>query len=219
MPALLRLLSGTGLLKFYEVSSASTEPLLQMGVAPEASVTNILWHARIKQLLVGTSAGATKVLYDPAFSVKGALMSSVRVKRNTDPSDIFTAGNVGEIHNPHALPMFKEEARGKRKREKDRADPKKSKKPEMPMNGPGFQGRVSGNSNFTQFVMQNTVKSTMREEDPREALLKYAERAKEGTQLVGRAYAKTAPVTPFLAKTLEQEILDMEKMEEEILKK
>ena len=36
---------------------------------------------------------------------------------------------------------------------------------------------------------------------------------------MGRAYAKTAPVTPFLEKTLEQEQEDMEKMEQEILKK
>ena len=191
-----------------------------MGVAPEASVTRVIWHRRLKQVLCGTSAGATKVLYDPAFSTKGALMSSSRIKRAQDPSDFVpTGGVVGKIVNPGALPMYREEFFGKRKRDKDRADPIKSKKPDMPVNGPGAQGRVSGNTNFTQYVMANTKKTTLLEEDPREEILKYAEKAKEGTQLVGRAYAKTAPVTPFLAKTLEQEMEDLKKMEEDILKK
>eukprot|EP00624_Nannochloropsis_granulata_P000673 evm.model.NODE_12693_length_17016_cov_21.618065.3 len=89
----------------------------------------------------------------------------------------------------------------------------------MPVNGPGAQGRVSGMTNFTQYVMQTKQKNTILEEDPREAILKYAEKAREGTQLVGRAYAKTAPKAQFLDKTLEQEVEDMKEMEAEILRK
>ncbi|EWM26094.1 wd repeat-containing protein 70 [Nannochloropsis gaditana] len=212
----------TGTLKYFQVQGPSLEAVLTVGVAPGASVTNLTWHPRLKQVVCGTSSGATKVLYDPSFSVKGALMSSQRVKRPSDPMDAAPVGGVvGRIINPSALPMFRDdEETGKKKRARlDRADPIKSKRPDLPVNGPGAQGRVSGMTNFTQYVMQTKQKNTMMEEDPREAILKYAEKAKEGTQLVGRAYAKTAPKTPFLEKTLEQEVEDMKEMEAEILKK
>lgn len=212
----------TGTLKFFEVGTASTEAVLTMGVASEASVTHLTWHPRLKQLVCGTSMGTTKVLYDPAFSVKGALMSSNRVPRKSDPMDTaLENGGVGKIMNPSALPMYRDPgfvSKAKRAKQ-DRADPIKSKMPERPMNGPGLQGRVSGMTNFTQYVMQNKTKTDILEEDPREAILKYAEKAKEGTQLVGRAYAKTAPKPTFQAKTLEQEVEDMKEMEQEILRK
>jgi len=190
-----------------------------LGVAPEQSVVSVAWHPRIRQIICGTTGGATKVLYDPIISEKGALMSATRVKRAKDPSDFIGESLMGEIHNPNALPMYQKEKHGKRKREKERMDPIKTKRPDLPVTGPGFGGRVSGSYNFTQFVMKDRSKNTLREQDAREEILKYAEKAKEGLQLVGRAYASTAPVTPFQTKTLEQEAEDMEKLEEEILNK
>ena len=69
------------------------------------------------------------------------------------------------IITPHALPMFRdgEIARGsKRKREKDRMDPRKSKRPELPVTGPGKGGRVGASA--TQHVVQNLVRDTTRDE-------------------------------------------------------
>ena len=70
------------------------------------------------------------------------------------------------IITPHALPMFRdgEITRGtKRKREKDRMDPRKSKMPELPVTGPGRGGRVGASA--TQHVVQNLVRDTTRDED------------------------------------------------------
>ncbi len=72
------------------------------------------------------------------------------------------------IITPHALPMFRDGdiARGtKRKREKDRMDPRKSKRPELPVTGPGKGGRVGASA--TQHVVQNLVRDTTRDEDVR----------------------------------------------------
>ena len=72
------------------------------------------------------------------------------------------------ILTPHALPMFRdaEMARGgKRKREKDRMDPRKSRRPELPVTGPGRGGRVGASA--TQHVVQNLVRDTTRDEDVR----------------------------------------------------
>lgn len=73
------------------------------------------------------------------------------------------------IITPHALPMFREgeivRGTGKRKREKERLDPRKTRRPELPVTGPGKGGRVGASA--TQHVVQNLVKDTTREEDVR----------------------------------------------------
>lgn len=53
----------------------------------------------------------------------------------------------------------------KRKREKDRMDPRKSRRPELPVTGPGRGGRVGASA--TQHVVQNLVRDTTRDEDVR----------------------------------------------------
>jgi hypothetical protein len=80
-----------------------------------------------------------------------------------DMSDALAAPS---IITPHALPMFKDMDIGrgsKRKREKERMDPRKSRRPELPVTGPGKGGRVGASA--TQHVVQNLVKDTTREED------------------------------------------------------
>ena len=83
----------------------------------------------------------------------------------------------------------------KRKREKDRKDPIKSKKPEMPLSGAGKGGRIG--ESYTQHVMQSLSRNTLRDEDPREALLKYAEIAEKDPKFVAHAYKKTQPKPVF----------------------
>lgn len=53
----------------------------------------------------------------------------------------------------------------KRKREKERMDPRKSKRPELPVTGPGRGGRVGASA--TQHVVQNLVRDTTRDDDVR----------------------------------------------------
>ena len=52
---------------------------------------------------------------------------------------------------------------GKRKREKERMDPKKSRRPELPVHGPGKGGRVGASA--TQHVVQNLFRDTTRDVD------------------------------------------------------
>lgn len=60
------------------------------------------------------------------------------------------------IHNPHALPLFRDQPSRKRQREKVLKDPLKSHKPEIPITGPGYGGRVgtSKGSLLTQYLMK-----------------------------------------------------------------
>ena len=69
------------------------------------------------------------------------------------------------IHNPHALPMYREDRpHGKRKREKDRMDPVKSRAPERGSAAqlkPGTGGTIgsTGGTLLTQYILKNQVRS------------------------------------------------------------
>ena len=76
------------------------------------------------------------------------------------------------------LPLRPPRRLSKRKlAENARKDPKRSKKPEEPLTGPGVGGRVSNSYNFTQYIMANKLVGTknLREQDAREELLKFAD--------------------------------------------
>ncbi|KAG1766460.1 hypothetical protein EDD22DRAFT_774151 [Suillus occidentalis] len=151
----------------------------------DTTPVKVVWHSKINQIITGLANGTIAVLYSPETSLNGAklLLSKGAPKRPTieDLSDALAAPT---ILTPHALPMFKDGeglVKGmKRKREKDRMDPRKSRRPELPVTGPGRGGRVGASA--TQHVVQNLVRDTTRDEDPREALLKYAKMADEDPQ-------------------------------------
>ncbi|GAA5856929.1 hypothetical protein JCM8547_008470 [Rhodosporidiobolus lusitaniae] len=179
----------------------------------EYSVVRVLWHKKINQIITSSSSGSLHVLYSPTLSVKGALLAVTRPVRRPQIDD-FTSSGLSSEHDrpiiaPHALPMFKEDGGvsaggrgGKRKRERERMDPQKTMKPLPPVTGPGKGGRIGAAA--TQHVVQGLVRNTMRDEDPREALLKYAvSDPSENTWT--SAWAKTQPKAVLARTTVEED--------------
>ena len=124
----------------------------------------------IIKIVTGLSNGQISVLYSPTSSLNGAkLPLSKGPPRKVTIEDMSDALAQPAIITPHALPMFREgeiaRGTGKRRREKERLDPRKSRRPELPVTGPGKGGRVGASA--TQHVVQNLVKDTTREEDVR----------------------------------------------------
>jgi hypothetical protein len=124
----------------------------------------------IIKIVTGLSSGQICVLYSPTSSLNGAkLPLSKGPPRKVTIEDMSDALAQPAIITPHALPMFREgeiaRGTGKRKRERERLDPRKSRRPELPVTGPGKGGRVGASA--TQHVVQNLVKDTTREEDVR----------------------------------------------------
>lgn len=119
------------------------------------------------QILVGQSNGQISCFYSPEHSLNGAklLANKAHVKKATIES-MAAAELQPTIITPHALPMFRDGEEGrsmKRKREKERLDPRKSKRPDLPVTGPGRGGRVGASA--TQHVVQNLFRDTTRDED------------------------------------------------------
>jgi len=121
---------------------------------------------------VGLTSGALTVLYSPQTSLNGAklLLNKGPAKRPTieDMSDAVAAPAI-IIPGVTRDGEFTSGLPNKRKRDKDRQDPRKSRRPELPVHGPGRGGRVGASA--TQHVVQNLVRDTTRDEDVRIVLV------------------------------------------------
>ncbi|MCO5595048.1 hypothetical protein L7F22_049085 [Adiantum nelumboides] len=184
------------------------ELVRKIGVSSH-SVVSCAWHKRLNQILASSGdkkEGGTHILYDPAVSERGALVCIARAPRKKSVED-FEAQPV--IHHPHALPLFRDEPSRKRQREKARSDPVKSKRPDLPVTGPGFGGRVgtTKGSLLTQYLLKEggLIKETWMDEDPRAAILKYADAAAKDPKYIAPAYAETQPKTIFASSDSEDE--------------
>ncbi|OCH96601.1 transcription factor [Obba rivulosa] len=157
---------GNGRLMFLKKDTLETVKELEVNTTP----VKVVWHSKINQIVTGLANGQICVLYSPQTSVNGAkLPLNKGAPRKATIEDMSDAVAAPTIITPHALPMFRDGdiARGsKRKREKDRMDPRKSRRPELPVTGPGRGGRVGASA--TQHVVQNLVRDTTRDEDVRE---------------------------------------------------
>lgn len=171
------------------------------------------WHRSTNQIFVTMSHGVTKVFFDAKMIPgdnprKGAVLSSQRAPaRSKDPSDFAI---VGEIINPLALPLYRKDnhpAQERKRKAQELKDPTLAKIPEKPLKqGPGSRPNTS--FFFTNYVMDNQagkLKPDIRSEDPREALLKYADVAKDDPRFLGRAYAASQPKSVLAQTTFEEE--------------
>jgi len=154
-------------------------------------------------------------MYDPDLSKNGVLLSTARLVRKKNALEALLeergsqnpyAAITGKVLEPNALPMYRDPSlQRKRRRDMDDDD---VIKPEAPTTAKHLiGGRSSASVNFTQFVVQSTIKNkNIAGKDPREELFKY----NEGKNYVDQAYA--GDVSRVLAdKTVEEEQEELQK--------
>mmetsp|Transcript_384 Transcript_384/g.1169 ORF Transcript_384/g.1169 Transcript_384/m.1169 type:complete len:760 (-) Transcript_384:87-2366(-) len=208
-----------GRLRFFSAGGAAHEifraadgyaPLLSLAASSQP-VPVVLWHSRIRHLFCGAADGAVKALYDPDLSSKGALLSVRRdhAARRTARDAVLTADPRlvadGAIVNPNALPMFRNDHLLKGPRyAKTRADSKASRLPDKPLDQ-GQQGRNTGaRSTFSQFYLERHLPENIRDQDPRDQLLKYANHPPI-FRTDATYYTDASGARVFADKTLDQE--------------
>eukprot|EP01029_Cantina_marsupialis_P023534 TRINITY_DN5897_c0_g2_i1.p1 TRINITY_DN5897_c0_g2~~TRINITY_DN5897_c0_g2_i1.p1 ORF type:complete len:603 (-),score=176.55 TRINITY_DN5897_c0_g2_i1:140-1948(-) len=199
--------SMNGKLVFFDLETSSEEPLCSFD-AFDSSCMSIDWSRETNQIMIGSSDGEVKVLFDPDHSKKGALLCAGRAPKKTSIDDL-QAGAM-PIITPHALPMFREEVHHGRARAMTRKDPMKSHRPGHGLVGPGHFGAVK--PNITQVLAPEVaiIRDNAPDIDPREALLKYAKIAEE-KPMFGRSYKYTQPKNILASKTLEEEQAEYQK--------
>uniref|UniRef100_A0A1B0G7Q0 Uncharacterized protein n=1 Tax=Glossina morsitans morsitans TaxID=37546 RepID=A0A1B0G7Q0_GLOMM len=164
----------------------------------DSHIIKTLWHPKLNQLFVGCGNGVIKCYYDERRSFRGAKLCVVKTYRKKKHAEIM---GVSQIITPHALPMFRQEkSRSSRKKvEKERLDPVKSHRPDLPITS-GQGGRVaSSGGTLSSYVIRNLglSKRVDDDQDPREAILKYAKEAEENPYWIAPAYKKTQPKPVF----------------------
>ncbi|KAI8634915.1 WD repeat domain-containing protein [Xylariaceae sp. FL1651] len=161
-------------------------------ITPGVPLIAVDWHPKINQIVTGSANGETHVLYNPSMSTRGAVdvMSRAPKRRHIDDNPEFTTdmslGLSGEsIVTPGALPGIRRTgvtASGKSK------DPRR---PQVPQQTPFMRSQPD-----SKHISENIPLSRMLHEDPREALLKYADVAKKDPMFTN-AWKETQPVTHY----------------------
>lgn len=175
------------------LNPATLRPELVTPITPGSPLITVNWHPKLNQIFTGSANGQTTVLFNPKLSQAGALtiLSKAPKKRHVDDDPSLTvdmdplgmsgeapagAQSAGSFAARH--PTIGLTASGKSR------DPRR---PHIPATTP-----FAKNTPDQKYVMEHIEGSDMRDEDPREALLKYAPKEGEKNIFTG-AYDKTQP--------------------------
>ncbi|KAL8854132.1 MAG: hypothetical protein Q9221_001054 [Calogaya cf. arnoldii] len=198
------------------LNPATLTPEHTTPITPSSPLISLLWHPKLNQILTGSSNAETHVLYNPSLSSRGALdiMSRAPKRRHIDDDPNLTTDTsialTGDIIAPNgnlnpnsggtrrAAPLTGLTASGRSR------DPRR---PHIPMTTPFAKTNPD-----EKHVRDNIPLSSMRDEDPREALLKYADKA-EKEPMFTNAWRKTQP------KTIYADVSDGEEPEKKKVKK
>ena len=205
------IITGSATGHLHILNPATLKPALVTPVTPGSPLLTVLWHEKLNQILTGSVNAETHVLYNPSISTRGAamVMSKAPKKRHIDddpnlttdlsqglsgesivtPNGVLTGTNQGAASFAARHPTLGMTASGRSR------DPRR---PHVPMTTPFAKSQPD-----ESHIKNNIPLSSMRDEDPREALLKYAEKA-EKDPMFTNAWKTTQP------KTIYAEISDNE---------
>lgn len=157
-------------------------------ITPGSALITVDWHPKINQIVTGSANAETRVLYSPDKSTRGAVevMSRAPKKRHIDDNSALTTdqsmGMSGDaIITPGGMPKKGNGAGGSK-------DPRR---PHVPQSTPFQRSNPD-----ERHVAESIPLARMLHEDPREALLKYADKAKSDPMFT-KAWSKTQPETQY----------------------
>ncbi|ROW13052.1 hypothetical protein VPNG_05988 [Cytospora leucostoma] len=162
-------------------------------ITPGVPLIVVDWHEKLNQIVTGSANAETHVLYNPTMSKRGAVdvMSKAPKKRHIDDNSALTMdqtlGLSGDsIITPGA--MTAQQRKGGVTGSGKSLDPRR---PQVQQITPFMRSEPD-----EKHIEENIPLSKMLHEDPREALLKYADVAKKDP-LFTNAWKETQPVTQY----------------------
>ncbi|RMZ75290.1 hypothetical protein DV738_g5550, partial [Chaetothyriales sp. CBS 135597] len=165
------ILAGSETGDLHILNPATLQPELITPITPGSPLISVLWHEKLVQIITGSANGETHVLFNPKSSYKGALMilSKPPKRQHVDDDSSLTTdmsqGISGDVVNPGTYLRSAKgvSTSGLTVSGKSR-DPRR---PHLPATTP-----FAKNQPDEEHIRKNIPLSSMREEDPREALLK-----------------------------------------------
>lgn len=197
------IITGSASGHLHVLNSGNLKAELITPITPNSPVISVIWHEKLNQIITSSANAEVHVLYSPNTSFRGAkdVMSRAPKKRHIDDDSNFTIdqsmGLSGDsIVNPNGLlatnlasgsyaarhPTVGLTASGRSR------DPRR---PHIPAQTPFMKSQPD-----EAHIKEHIPLSSMRDEDPREALLKYAEIA-EKEPLFTNAWKMTQPKTKY----------------------
>ena len=184
------------------LNPATLKPELVTPVTDGSPLVTALWHDKLNQILTGSANAEMHVLYNPNTCTRGAsmVMSKAPKRRHVDDDPNFTTdiseglsgdaiatGDGLRAAQPGSTYGARHPTLGLTVSGKSR-DPRR---PHIPTATPFAKSQPD-----EKHVKDNIPLSSMRDEDPREALLKYADKA-EKDPMFTNAWKATQPKTLY----------------------
>ena len=192
------------------LNPATLKPELVTPVTEGHPLVTVLWHDKLNQILTGSANAEMHVLYNPHTSTRGAamVMSKAPKRRHIDDDpnittdisqgisgDAVSTGDGLRAAQSGTSYASRHPTIGLTVSGRSR-DPRR---PHIPMTTPFAKSQPD-----EKHVRENIPLSSMRDEDPREALLKYAEKA-EKEPMFTKAWKETQPKTLYAELSDEDE--------------
>ena len=195
------------------LNPATLRPDLITPITPNSPLITVHWHPKLNQIITGSASGQTTLLFSPLTSTasRGALsiLSRAPKRRHLDDDASLTTalnpeGFAGDDSAQIIAPAAAAQSRSKQSRDTNTSSGNKSssrdpRRPHLPATTP-----FSKNAPDQAHIRASIPLSTMREEDPREALLKYADKA-EKDPMFTKAWSRTQPKTIYAADEEDEE--------------
>ena len=184
------------------LNPATLKPELVTPITDGHPLVTVLWHDKLNQILTGSANAEMHVLYNPKASLRGAamVMSKAPKRRHIDDDpnyttdlsqgisgDAVTTGDGLRAAQSGTSYASRHPTIGLTVSGRSR-DPRR---PHIPVTTPFAKSQPD-----EKHVRENIPLSSMRDEDPREALLKYAEKA-EKDPVFTNAWKQTQPKTLY----------------------
>ena len=197
------ILTGSQSGQLHILNPATLKPELVTSVTPGSPLITVLWHEKLNQIITGSANAETHVLYNPTTSSRGAamVMSKAPKRRHIDDDPTFTTdlsqGISGDsIVNPNGLLTTNQESASYAARHPNvgltaSGKSRDPRRPHIPITTPFAKSQPD-----ELHIKNNIPLSSMRDEDPREALLKYADKA-EKDPMFTNAWKHTQPKTIY----------------------
>lgn len=194
------IITGSATGDLHILNPGNLRPELVTPITPGSPLIVVDWHPKLNQIITGSANAETHVLFSPTMSTRGGLEVMMRApkKRHIDDNSALTMDqsigiSVDSIVTPGAHLGNKRTgltASGKSR------DPRR---PQMPQQTPFMRSQPD-----EKHIEENIPLSRMLHEDPREALLKYADIAKKDPMFTN-AWKDTQPVTQYADVSDEEE--------------
>ncbi|KAJ5343248.1 uncharacterized protein N7506_003072 [Penicillium brevicompactum] len=208
-PSSANVITGSETGHLHILNPATLRPELVTPVTPGSPLITVQWHEKLNQILTGSANGETHVLYNPTMSTKGAatVMSKAPKARHldeisltTDTAEAMSGDSI--VVGSNGVPHYSSSTWSARHPEVGLTASGRSRDPRRPHQPAATPfGKTNPDD---KHIRESLPLSAALHEDPREALLKYAEQA-EKNPLYTQAYRETQPKAIYAELSDEEE--------------